>query len=266
MLNLLRMDLYRMWRSKSVYVCLACLLAMAVVCYGLVWLMGTPQGQQAAMRIGILEEEDAEAAMLEGVDTLVMYRQTCMDGGMYSVVLGIWVMLFVCMDYQSGFLKNIMAIYKNRWNYVGSKVLTAGLLNFVYLLLQLFFILLLNRLFGNMVPYTGAKSLLFYLSWVWLLTTAFAAMVILISVWTRSVAAGALMAVLVGGGVIPRALYGILNTFHAAGWMKYTLYMSIQQGAGSYTSPADLYVYGVGGVFLVLYTVVAGLVLRRQDI
>ncbi len=268
MLNLLRMDLYRMRRSKSVYVCLACLLAMAILCYGMIWLMGTPQGQQIMMRTGVLEEEDLEDAqtILDNVDTLVMFRQTCMDGGMYSVVFGIWIMLFVCMDYQSGFIKNIMATHKNRWNYVGSKVMTAGLLNLVYLVFQLGFILLLNRLFGNMVPYAGVKSLLFYLSWVWLLTTAFAAMMILICVWTRSVAAGALVAVLMGGGLVPMALYGILNNFHAAGWMKYTVYMSIQQGAGSYTSPADLYVYAVGGVFLVLYTAVAGLVLRRQDI
>lgn len=278
MLNQFRMDLYRTVRSKSTYVCLACMLVTIVLCYGMLWLVGTPQGQQVAQSIGMFDEEDIEEAggmqamnaelssVLDGVDTLVMFRQSDMNGGMYSLVFGIWVILFVCMDYQSGFIKNILAHHENRWSYVGSKVLTAGLLNLVYLVLQLGFTILLNLLFGNMVPYTGVGSLLFYLSWVWLLTTAFAAMVILVSIWTRSVAAGTLTAVLIGGGLIPMAVYGILNNFHAAGWMKYTIYMSIQQGAGSYTSPADLYVYGVGAGFLLLYTVIAGLVLRRQDI
>lgn len=278
MLNLLRMDLYRMLRSKSTYVCLACLLATIIVCYGMLWLVGTQQGQQVALSIGMFGEEDVEEAggmqamyaelsgVLDGVDTLVMLRQSDMNGGMHSLVFGVWIILFVCMDYQSGFIKNIMALHKNRWSYVGSKVLTAGLLNLVWLVLQLGFTILLNFLFGNMVPYTRVGSLLFYLSWVWLLTTAFAAMMILVSIWTRSVAAGALTAVLIGGGAIQMMLYGILNNFHAADWMKYTLYLSIQQGPGSYTSPADLYVYGVGAGFMILYTVIAGLVLRRQDI
>ena len=48
MLNLLRMDLYRMLRSKSVYICLAILLMMVMVSLGMVSLVATPQGQEMA--------------------------------------------------------------------------------------------------------------------------------------------------------------------------------------------------------------------------
>lgn len=52
MFNLLRMDLYRVKRSKSVYVCAGFLLLTTVLLFGLMWLMSTPRGQEIALRIG----------------------------------------------------------------------------------------------------------------------------------------------------------------------------------------------------------------------
>lgn len=268
MFNLLRMDLYRVRKSKSVYICLGILFISTVLVFSLLWLMAVPQGQKTAVRIGMLRTEEPERMlhMLDGVDSLAFFRQICLDGGMYNVIFGIWFMLFVCMDFQSGFIKNIMALHQNRWNYVGSKLAAAGIVNFCYLVLHLLFTLLMNRLFGNMVPYTEWKSILFYMTWIWLLTTAFAALVLLVCVVSRSVAAGALAAVFFGGGVVVMALYSILNLFHIGGWLKYTIYLTGSMGPGQFSHAGDLYAYAVGAGFLVLYTAAAGVILKKQDI
>ncbi len=268
MLNLLRMDLYRMLRSKSVYICLAILLMMVMVSLGMVSLVATPQGQEMAVERGIFTAEDLAQTedILQGVDTLLMLRQTGMDGGMYNLIFGIWVMLFVCMDYQSGFMKNLMAIHQNRWNYVASKILTAGIVSLCYLVLQCIAVLMMNRVLGNVVPYTSFGDMLFYLTWAWLLTVAFASMIILVCVWTRSVAAGTLAAVLLGTGMVVGPLYALLNMLHVGGWLRYTIYFSLSMGPGHYGSLADLYVYLVGGGFLILYAAAAGIVLRKQDL
>lgn len=270
MFNLLRMDLYRMKRGKSVYVCLGILLVMTVFTLCMVWLMSTPQGQNTAVRLGMFTAEDmavvAAEMTMEGVDTLVMLRQTSLDGGMHNLLFGIWVMLFVCMDYQSGFIKNVMAVHQNRWNYVFSKILTAGIVNLCYLIIQYLFVLLMNRLLGNMAPYSALGDVLFYLSWAWLVTTAFAALVIMVCVWTRKVAAGALTVVILGGGMVQGPMYALLNMIHMGDWMKYTIYHTLDLGPYRYTAPADLYVYAVGVGFLVLYAAITGTVLKRQDI
>ncbi len=268
MFNLLRMDLYRVKRSKSAYVCFGILLISTVMVFGLLWLMATPRGQEISVRIGMLgTDETAELSkMLSGVDSLDMFRQICLDGGMYNVVFGIWIMLLVCSDFQSGFIKNVMALHQNRWNYVGSKIMTAGIVNFCYLTLHLLFTLLMNRLFGNMVSYADWRTYIFYLSWAWLVTTAFAALVILLCVLTRRVAAGAVGAVMLGGGAVVMPLYGILNTFHMGSWLKYSIYLTLAMGPGEYTALRDLYVYAVGAGFLVFYTTITGIILKRQDI
>lgn len=268
MINLLRMDLYRVKRGRSLYVCFGILQIMVVMTFALLWLMATPEGQKTAVRIGMLALQDLKesAHLLEGADIIMMFRQIGMDGGMYSVVFGIWVMMFVCMDYQSGFVKNIMALHQNRWNYIGSKILTVGIVNFFYLALHFAFAVLMNWLFGNMVPYAGAADVLFYLSWAWMLTTAFAALVIFVCVWFRSVAAGTLAAVLFGGGAVVMPLYGVLNLFHAGEWLKHTIYLTLSMGPDRYAAVEDLGVYVTGAGFLVLYGVLAGAVLKKQDI
>ena len=268
MFNLLRMDLYRMGRGKSLYVCLGILLMMTVATLYMVWLMATPQGQETAVSIGMFTAEELaeEGDVMAGVDTLVMLRQIGLDGSMYNLVFGIWVMLFVCMDYQSGFIKNVMVVHQNRWNYVASKVMTAGIVSFCYLAAQYVFVLLMNKLLGDMAPYSAFGDVLFYLTWAWLLTVAFAALTILVCVWTRSVAAGALTAVLLGTGAVQGPLYAILNMLHVGGWLKYTIYHTLDQGPNHYAAPRDLYVYAVGAGFLALYMAAAGMVLKKQDI
>lgn len=268
MFHLLRMDLYRIKRSKSVYVCLGVLLIGTVMSMGLFWLLTSPQGQEIALRIGMLEVDERQevASILDGMDILAMFRQICMDGGTYSLIFGIWVMLFVCMDFQSGFIKNIMALHQNRWGYIGSKLMAAGIVDFCYLVLYLLCVMLMNRLLGNMVSASEWGDLLFYLGWAWLLTAAFAALIILVCVLTRSVAAGALAAVFLGSGMVVSILYGLLDMFHMAGWLEHTIYMTLAMGPGHYGSVQDLYVYVTGAAFLLLYAVGAGIVLERQDI
>ncbi len=60
MFNLLRMDLYRVKRSKSVYVCFGLLLLGTVFTFGLTWLMGTKPGQEISVSLGIISLEEAK--------------------------------------------------------------------------------------------------------------------------------------------------------------------------------------------------------------
>ena len=268
MFNLLRMEIYRVKRSKSFYICFGMMMLATVLVYGMMWMFDTPQGQDVALRIGMITAEEAGKVenILEGIDSLGFFRQICLDGGMYNLLFGIWVMLFVCSDFQSGFIKNIMALHQNRWNYIGSKIITAWIVDGCYLALHFLFALLMNRVFGTLVPYARWQDVLFYLSWVWFVTAAFAALLIFICVLTRSVAAGSVAAVALGSGMIVTMVYGILNMFHIGGWLKYSIYLTCAMGPQSYTSVKNLYVYAVGFGFLILYTILAGIVLKKKDI
>lgn len=283
MFNLLRMDLYRMKRSKSVYVCFFTMLAVIFLCYLLVYLLGTPEGRKVADRIGMLTVYDSEGHvvsdpemkmvmmeegedLLEDANLLEMFRDSDMKGGLHNILFGIAVALFVCGDYKGGSMKNIMALHRNRWPYIGSKLIAVGILDFLYLVLGFGFNCLMNLLFGNMLPFGSWGDILFYLAWIWPVTMAFAALIIALCVFTRSITIGVLGAVLGGSGLAVMMVSTFLGYFHLNGWVKYTLYHAINNGPSSYASPEDLRCLAIGLVFLVVYSVVSIVLLIRQDI
>nr|WP_300680465.1 ABC transporter permease [uncultured Acetatifactor sp.] len=283
MFNLLRMDLYRMKRSKSVYVCFFTMLAVIFLCYLLVYLLGTPEGRKVADRIGMLTVYDSEGHvvsdpemkmvmmeegedLLEDANLLEMFRDSDMRGGLHNILFGIAVALFVCGDYKGGSMKNIMALHRNRWPYIGSKLIAVGILDFLYLVLGFGFNCLMNLLFGNMLPFGSWGDILFYLAWIWPVTMAFAALIIALCVFTRSITIGVLGAVLGGSGLAVMMVSTFLGYFHLNGWVKYTLYDAINNGPSSYASPEDLRCLAIGLVFLVVYSVVSIVLLIRQDI
>ncbi len=270
MFNLLRMDLYRIKRSQSVYVCFAILLSLTVLACWLVWLMETPQGRQSAVRLGMFSLEDlaemnVEVDILQNMDILGMFRNIGMDGGLYCSTLGIVIALFVCMDFQGGFMKNIITSHQNRWHYVVSKLLTAGILNFLLIVLLFAFCLLMNLLF-HMVPLTDWNNILFYMAWAWVISTAFASLVIAICIITRSVTMGILGAILFGSGIIVTLLSYVTSLFHLGQWTKYTLYYNMTYGPSSYSGTGDLQIFVIGFVFMALYTAIASFCLTKQDI
>ena len=266
MFNLLRMDLYRLKRSRSVYICFAILLVISIICFWFVWMATTPGGLTFAAKIGIAETRRDDSFSAGDYDSLLMFREIAMDGGGYSVILGILVALFVCLDFQSGFLKNIMSLHRYRWKYVISKVITAGILSFLYLTLQYAFCILLNLLFGHLAPFTGFRDILFYLTNAWINTTAFSALIIMVCFFTRSITAGVLTTFLLASGIVQAVIYSFTGLFHLEGWQNYTLYYNLAFAPSSYAKMEDLRGIFVGLVFLILYSVIAAVSLSRQDI
>ena len=268
MLNLLRMDLYRLMRSKAFYICLGFLLTTVFLCYGMLFLVGTPKGQETAPKIGMgaLVETGGDTSILDVMDFIEMIRKSCMDGGAYHLVFGILTAIFVCTDFHSGFVKNIMTLHRKRWKYVSSKLLTMGIADLFYLAVCFGFGAVMNLLFHHMVPFGEWRDILFYLSWAWLINMAFAALIIMLCVFTKNMAAGVSMAVVLSCGLVVMPLAGIAGLFNADGWFPYTLYYNMSSGPSFYSMPADLKVYAVGFVFIIVYTIASVVFVTKQDV
>ena len=281
MFNLLRMDLYRLFRTKSVYLCLATLLAASVLSFWVMWLTSTPEGRKAITGLDasvttdsnendrgmvIISVQNESFPILEDYDILALFREIGMDGGAYACLLGIVVSIFVCHDYKSGFIKTILSLHRRRWHYIACKIITAGILNLLYLVISFGFCLLLNALFHDLVPLTDTDSILFYLSQSWVVTTAFAALFILIITLTRSTSAGVLASVLLGSGIIVILLLSLTQLWSWNSWADYTLYYNQTYMPSRYSTLHDLKGYAVGAGFLILYFAAAAGILTKKDI
>lgn len=90
MLRLIRFELHKLIRQKSFYICLAVLILMLVF--------------SAYTSELMLDGADAAAAGLSGTD----YMIEASSGSVLIMVLGVFIPLFVCEDYASGAIRNIV--------------------------------------------------------------------------------------------------------------------------------------------------------------
>lgn len=270
MLNLLRMDIRRMFRSKSFYVCLIILCATTVFTFGLMYLMSSPAIMELAVQnnwpIAVLYEDPADIESILGIDFLDMFHQTNISGGMLPLITAILASLFLCVEFDGGFIKNIMASHENKWDYILSKAITFSLVNLVCLAATFLLELLMNLATGSIFPYLPLQDTLLYLLSVWMIVNAFCALLLLIVMITRSVAAGIAGSIFLCSGLFVMILNSILGLFGLNGIMNYTLYMNMAGCPMEFKGLGDFRGLIVGAAFLILYTVISKLVLSRKDI
>ena len=269
MFKLLRMDLHRLKKSKSVYICLGILLMSVAFIFVLLFLTATPRGQEIAIGIGMLDRTDVQefGGLLSGMTVLDVCRQACIDAGGYTVVIAVLFTIFVCDDFKNGFIKNILSVHVNRWEYMGSKMLAFAIVDFIYLMGVYGFSLLFKvLLMGDSISCDNPGPVFFYLLQAWVLTMAILALVMAVCMLTRSVAAGILTSMLVGGGVIVSVLNAFLRLFDANKWLEHSIYLSLANASSVYQQPSDLAGLATGIIFLILYAVIGGMILTKKDI
>lgn len=270
MLNLLRMDIRRMLRSKSFYVCLIILCATTIFTFGFMYLIINPTIMEMAIEnnwpIAVLYEDPSDMAAFSGTDFLTLFHQTNISGGMLPLTTAILSSLFLCLEFNSGFIKNIMASHENKWEYILSKTVTFSMVNLVYLGLTFVLALVLNLVSGSYFRINPLPDTLFYLASIWMVTNAFCALLMLIVMITRSVAASVAGSIFLCSGLVVMIANGLLGIFRLNGFLNYTLYMNLTNCPYAYTQPRDLRALAAGAAFLVIYTAASKLVLQKKDI
>lgn len=142
MLNVMKMDLERMKRTKSMYVILLIFAAIAVLNVFMLNLdhtmeedgfeIGQEQVQQEMINIGITVQHEGEQI------TLASAMIAMCTSGFMLLFTGIFTALFVVGESSTGYIKNIASCVRGRWKLILSKnivIITFVILEFVVLLL-----------------------------------------------------------------------------------------------------------------------------------
>lgn len=132
--SMLKVDFKRMFKSKLFYILIACALVIPILMTVMMTMMdGTvsvdPQtGVETVMEgpenawqsIGTFPSDSAagEAAQMGGMDVMAMCNINMMFMG-----VAVFVCLFICQDFRSGFAKNLFTVRAKKGDYVVSKTL-----------------------------------------------------------------------------------------------------------------------------------------------
>lgn len=270
MRNLFRMDLYRMLRSKGFYICLSILGFYIAISFFLIFSIGNPSMREKIESIGIhftVTNEDAAVQALASSSMLeVFYQSSGIRGGMFACIIGILASIFICTEYESGFVKNVFLLCENKWNYILSKQLILGFVNFIYLTFIFLLLSLLNLITGNFFVWNDGKDILFFLISIWILETAFSSLYLVIIMVTRKVSASVASGIFLGSGTIFVILSSILGLFGWDKFLHYTLSFSLINIPLSYSGLASLQPLFIGLAFLIIYTIFSVFVVQKRDV
>lgn len=268
MLNLLRMDLRRMFRGKAAYVCLGILVFTTVFTYTLMYVIQDPGMREFLIKHGmtITATSGNIKESLNSTSLVELFHQTNVSGGLLPVISGTVAALFICTDFDSGFIKNIRSVHENKWDYILSKGACLFLVNLFFIAVTFLTALGLNAVFGGFFFYNKAVDMLFYVFCIWMVSNGFSALILMICMITRSKAAGVAGAFILCSGLVVLLVSSLLNLFGAGEIMNYTLYMNLAECPLGYDGLSTLRPVIVGAVFCIIYAAAGKVILSKKDI
>ena len=268
MFNMLRMDLRRLFKSRSFSIILGVTAVLLMMVTVMAYAIADPEMMDAMEAQGaeIIESDRMMSEYIQNMSQLDLMHET-LGSGFLLVMTGIGMTLFVNGDFSSGFIKNICCINPRRRDYVLSKVALAGIYSGIITVLSVL-LMLLSPVLIHMYPVPDSISqILRYVLWMWLPHWAFALMALALVLLTRSTTLGIILSLVAGGG-LTAALVGMLGRLLR--WPPFEQYFLAAVVKGLYTPQSGITQTGVilacTMAWAVLYGVGGLLSMEKRDI
>lgn len=276
MLNMLKMDLYRMFRTKSLYIIWIIMAAaliyttkLSALDYETINQIGQETtAEEEMVNIGIsvmLPTEPGEEVTVYDV----MYANT--GGEFLGLFIVIFAVLFSTADINSGYVKNIAGQVKNRGNLILSKALLLMFFVAMTLLGTTVIQILSNYLvFGNL-EWGNIKEFCLYMGTQTVLHCALALIVMAISVILKNNAVSMVIAICLTMNVIMVLYSGIDKIIEKFGVNDFRLFEHTVTGKikmlpmeMTFSDCAEGIAIAI--VFSIISTVLAGYIFKKRDI
>jgi ABC-2 type transport system permease protein len=227
MSKLLHADFYRLWKTKSYYICLA--VAAAIAIFGAVMTQVSINIMKAATK--------TEPSMQQGVDKLVEntktggfgYLGTCMGDNTIPLLVAIVVSLFVCMYFSSGAIKNAHGFHRSE--IYGSVLITSAVSALIMMVVyMLFSFAAASVLWGvGKVDTDIVLGLLKMIGTVSLLLIGCVSLFVMVAMLIRN--SGGTIAINIGSFIVVPLLLGIINNLLIKSDVVLVKYWIVNAGA-----------------------------------
>lgn len=188
MLNIFKMDMRRTFHSKAFF---SCLFAMMLVSGSMIF-------------FGMLP--NFAAATGSSSDAMDM-TSSMMGIGMAFIIMSITFAIGISSDFSSGFSKNIFSRHTNPARYIGGKLLSLTVIGTITIALHTLMSMLLFAILGSGIGLTGGLiGLLTYLIEKVFVAGAFAALILMVYLFTRHTAPAMIIGIIAATGAISMLL------------------------------------------------------------
>lgn len=292
MANILRMDLYRVIRSKSFWILLGTIVALTLISIGSITYALSPEfartmenaGSAAAgsgFHFGVTSPGGDELSMAElnqsiasmqqmfsGLSLMALVGNIFLNGGALALVFVIFVSIFFAAEFENGFSKNVFTALPNRAIYLCARAVEIVLFAALFVLVTVLSVYLCAVLFGIEIVAAPLGDMALWFALVVLVVSGMGMLTALLVWLTRKMAAGIAVGFVVSSGFVVSIVQGELSLFpQVADLGNFTLYACLRSlGSGIDGELGLVHVAVVGLVFLVGYGALSLLVLKKKDI
>lgn len=281
MFNLIRMNLYRMVRSTSLWSIMLVLVATCAFsgCMQVVFLDGNTFGDgYADSSIGMSLLTALPESMRGSNPSFPEIFSSDLSSGILLIFLSVACAIFYGEEIKSGFLKNITGQTRDKTDIFWSKLIATMLLTLWLILLwgiTKFIILKLLWPKEFTIPFVSEcqTAIPFLLMGNFILHLAFAGGIVLITMLSKSSAVGSIIGILFPLG-LPAVFLGMVEESYNVELVKYLIptgvhHMRIATIYNEWIgySEKDIYLaLGTGIVFFILYEVLGAVYFTRKDV
>ena len=289
MLNAIKMDLYKMFKSKSTWILLICLVAVSFATVGMMKL-SLEQYKKNPELIKQVEElnsdDNINVGIQAGTDNNIREHVDglkysindlfagVVNGSMIGLFIAIFSLIFFNSELKTGYIKNIAGQFTKRRYLIFSKLVVSFVFVLFAFILSLLSLIIGSKLFLGYIAIGGTSALLKVVLTQFILAIAVSALILFIVEWFRNTAGSIVtsMCFVVGfGNLIVMFLNKFLTGNDIIKDKDFNLANYILTGNISRIGPAssskDLITAAiVAGVFILLSVIGSVLALEKRDI
>lgn len=278
MYNLVKMDLYRLFRSASTYVMIA--LAVFVACFA-IFMTNLGLNMMKDVPASDIDNADADTAISSFgifVDTNPQWIDGDIDvsemlgaqlkSRMALILVSVFVVLFFAAERKNGFIKNIAGMFHNRSIMVAAKFFAVAVQVFVLFAAYAAFTMISCLIFlGDRLVLSSVTELLSLLGVQYLLHFAFACFTVFLCLLSNSSALCIAIGILLCSG-FGSLIYNLINYVIGRSFSveKYMLETTISSVGAGVSSDIALRAVIVGVIFILASTSISMLIVQKRDI
>lgn len=265
-MNLIRMNLYRFMKTKSVYI----LLLITALLVGILVLDQNAEGtaemnQEIMQQAGIEEDESVGLAIgFTFIASVVQMSEEMVNSGMLLMFTAIFAVLFSYTERMGGYLKNLNSCAGSKAQIFIAKIAPVML----FVALNLVVVPLTAKAFGLSGGGILTVKFAVYMAVQWLIHVAFGVFFLMLMEITRSLVVGLLCGVFLSAGA-GLMLVNLVESMllHMDGVISSHMLVSAARAFLMEEIPSALIPTLLSGVVaLVIYTVIGVTVFKKRDI
>ena len=253
MFNIIKSEITRLSKSKGFWVSIGIFIFIYIVC---IVMQTSTQNTSNFNSTNIINEPGFYIQVDTVVKSLNGYATTF--GHSFGVlILGIYLSLFVCHEYSSGYVKNVATLPNGRNAMIISKVVV------------LFICYSLSFILGNiLIEGFEIESLSIILKSIivmFLLSMAMFSLIIFVSTLFKNKTAGIILLFLIASGMLFPFINGILEFIHLSNLAKYS-FSYLFTNIISFNHSTMIKTIFISIIYIIVYTIISIKIIQKRDL